>query len=140
MKVKTLLICYGLCQLMTLPLWSQSDDFYTRAKINDKGDYLTNAGPVTGKALPGQTPGALWRVISKQLNCRQQADVNAKIQLVFKHGALLQAHLGRGGSDEVLYNAKDPRGKTWMHVRLSAHSLNGCYVRANRLFIRPLQK
>lgn len=140
MHVKPMLICVGLCQLFTLPIWGQSDDFYTRAQINAEGDYLSNAGPVTGKAPPGQTPGALWRVVSKQLNCRQQADVNAKIQLVFKHGALLQAHLGRGGSDEVLYNAKDKRGKTWMYVRLSEPSLNGCYVRANRLFIHPLQK
>ncbi len=139
-KLKSSLCILAIVVLATGPAHSQSDDFYTHPQINAAGDYITNAGPVQASTQTPFTPGALWRVFSKQLNCRQDAEPNSKILLVFKQGAVLEANLGRGGSDEVIYNAKDTRGKTWMAVRFKHRSNDRCYVRANRLFIRPVQK
>ena len=138
---------YGLLFLIPLLLLAQpdtglaQDDFYTRPRIDARGDYLTNAGPVSGGTVYRMAQaGALWRVVSPGLNCRAQADPKAPSLRWFRRGTLLQANLGMGGADEVLYNAKDARGYTWMWVRSRKGQDLNCYVRANRHFIRPLMK
>ncbi|MGI0491064.1 hypothetical protein ACN4EG_04565 [Alkalinema pantanalense CENA528] len=116
-----------------------SSDFYNRPEINSSGDYLTNAGPVKGTVTSGSLQaGALWRVVSSRLNCRQDSEVTAAISRTFSQGSILQADLGRGGSDEVLYNAKDRQGRTWMRVRSRTGQSYQCYVRANKQYIQPV--
>jgi hypothetical protein len=115
------------------------EDFYTQPQIAANGDYLTNAGYVMGKVAGGQLQaGALWRVVIPGLNCRQNSETNAVIVRSLKQGAIIQADLGRGGSDEVLYNAKDRQGRTWMRVRSQNGQSYNCYVRANKRFIQPV--
>ncbi|MBD2327004.1 hypothetical protein [Alkalinema sp. FACHB-956] len=113
--------------------------FYTKPEINSSGDYLTNAGPVQGSVSSGSLQaGALWRVVSSRLNCRQDSELTAAISRTFSQGTILQADLGRGGADEVLYNAKDRQGRTWMRVRSRNGQSYQCYVRANKQYIQPV--
>lgn len=114
------------------------ENVYSQPQISPIGNYLTNAGPVKGTVTGHATAGALWRVMTPQLNCRQGPSPKARVILSFRHGAVLQADLGRGGSDEVLYNARDARGYTWMLVRSRQGQPYHCYVRAHQRFIRPL--
>lgn len=113
-------------------------DLYTHAQISAVGNYLTNAGPVKGTVAAPATAGALWRVLTPQLNCRQEPNPQARITRHFRRGTVLQADLGRGGSDEVLFNVRDARGYTWMLVRSRQGQPYRCYVRAHQRFIRAL--
>ena len=116
-----------------------ADDFYTTPQINSQGNFLTNAGPVQGAMSAGRAqPGALWRIVALRLNCRQHPDGNAKVLLTFVQGHVVQADLGRGGSDEVLYNARDRGGRTWMKVRSQQGQAHNCYIRAHRQYIQPV--
>lgn len=105
------------------------------------GDYLSNSAPIQG-TVPSDSklaPGSLWEVTSPRLNCRRKPDVNSLQVRQFKSGDRLQAEVYRGGSDEVLVNAKDATGKPWMYVRSKTFKLeDGCYVRANRRYIKPV--
>ena len=116
--------------------------FYERPVKAANGDWVTNAGPVLGKATEHRAAaGALWQVITpKGLNCRAQAQPNATIVKRFVAGQLLQANLYAGGSDEVLLNGKDQQGRYWMAVRTPAGQTLDCYVRAHRRLIQPVRK
>lgn len=110
-------------------------------KPDQYGDYPSNAAPIQGTVPPGSKlqPGSLWEVISPGLNCRRNPDVNSPRVRQFKSGDRLQAEVFRGGSDEVLINAKDATGKLWMKVRSKTFKLeDACYVRANRRYIKPV--
>jgi hypothetical protein len=100
------------------------------------GDYAKNEALIQAKK-PFNSPGSLWQVVSARLNCRRSAGMNYGIVRQFKRGYLLQANIGRGGSDEVLINATDQQGKPWMPVRSAAGENYGCYVRANSRYIQP---
>ncbi|MBT9544316.1 MAG: hypothetical protein IV090_02915 [Candidatus Sericytochromatia bacterium] len=119
------------------PVWAESD-LYTRPQMDAQGNWLTNSGPVPGRTQSPQTPGALWRVVSHQLNCRAQPSRHAALITTFRKGHLLQANLGRGGSDEVLFNPLDRAKNPWMWVRSAEGHNLGCFVRAHRSFIQPL--
>jgi len=112
-------------------------------QITRQGDYLTKDGFVYGTSpRPNyDLPGALWRVISPTgLNCRRKPDLQAEVILTFSPGTILQAgDLGRGGSDEVMLNLRDHQGRTWMTARSRNGHYYGCYVRANRRYIQPVQ-
>ncbi len=128
----------GVC-LGFAPVWAESD-LYTRPQMDTQGNWLTNSGPISGQAKSPQMPGALWRVVSSQLNCRAQPSRHAALITTFRKDHLVQANLGRGGSDEVLFNALDRSKNTWMWVRSAEGHDLGCFVRAHRSFIQPLQK
>jgi hypothetical protein len=100
------------------------------------GDYFSNYAPIQGKK-PANTPGSLWQVVSPGLNCRSGLGTQFSIVRSFKVGILLQADVGRGGSDEVVMNGKDNQGKPWMRVRSEAGKSYQCNVRANRRYIKP---
>ncbi len=100
------------------------------------GDYFSNSAPIQAKE-PFNSPGSLWQVVAPGLNCRSGAGIHSKIIRQFKQGEILQADIGRGGSDEVLVNAKDGDGKPWMRVRSSLGENYNCNIRANRHYIRP---
>jgi len=127
----------GLC-LWVAPVWAQTPS-YTQPQSDGHGNWLTNAGPVSGQATSPQTPGALWRVVSPQLNCRAQPRRHAALIVTFRQGQLLQADLGRGGADEVYFNALDRAQHPWMRVRSPQGKSLNCFVRAHRSFIQPLK-
>lgn len=104
------------------------------------GDYFSNDAPLKHPHPPNRLQaGSLWQVVSRGLNCRVAPDINRPIVRQYRQGAILEAEVGRGGSDEVLSNALDGRGKPWMLVRGKRFG-DQCYVRANRQYIRPLSK
>ena len=107
------------------------------AQPNAAGDYDSNEGYQLAR-LPVNSPGYLWRVVSAGLNCRAEASSKSSIVRQFRRGQVVQANVGRGGSDEVLQNAKDSDGKPWMWVRSAAGQNYNCYVRANRKYIEPV--
>ncbi|MGE3724541.1 MAG: hypothetical protein AB7I41_03265 [Candidatus Sericytochromatia bacterium] len=127
----------GVC-LWIAPVFAQTPS-YTQPLSDAQGNWLTNAGPVSGQAKSPQTPGALWRVVSPQLNCRAQPSRHAALIVTFRQGQLLQANLGRGGSDEVFFNALDRAQHPWMWVRSPQGDNLNCFVRAHRSFILPLK-
>ncbi|UBF25724.1 hypothetical protein K9N68_29925 [Kovacikia minuta CCNUW1] len=102
------------------------------------GDYFSNEAPLKRKNPPPKMQaGSLWRVVSFSLNCRATPGVSQPVVRQYKQGSILEADVGRGGSDEVLMNAKDANGKPWMAVRGQSVE-NRCYVRANSKYIHPL--
>ncbi len=105
-----------------------------------KGNYFRNDAPILGTVPRILMPGGLWQVVSTGLNCRAQVGMDYPITRQFKRGELLQADVGRGGSDEVLFNAKDQTGNPWMRVRSASGIDYGCYVRANRRYIQPYRR
>lgn len=101
------------------------------------GDYYRNEAPRRATDAPaGLSPGSLWQVVTVGLNCRQSPTTGSPIMAQFAQGDILQVEVYRGGSDEVLLNAKDANGKPWMPVRRSD---GVCYVRANQRYIQPLE-
>lgn len=108
------------------------------------GDYYSNEAPQEGTVPPNSRliPGSLWRVVAASLNCRSAAGISYPIVSKFSKGDILQAEVGRGGSDEVLLNSKDSKGKPWMRVRGkegdNTSTSKNCYVRANSSYIKPL--
>lgn len=105
------------------------------------GDYYKNQAPEKGTVRSPLSAGSLWSVASPKLNCRSAPGISSQIIKMFSRGDIIQAEVGRGGSDEVLINSPDSKGKPWMKVRggkvfNSSSSLN-CYVRANSLYIEP---
>jgi hypothetical protein len=106
----------------------------TMLKPDQNGDYFRNDAPIQATEPRGKRQaGSLWRVVALSLNCRNESGIVRK----FRQGELLQADLGRGGSDEVLVNANDRNGKPWMRARSAAGKDYNCYVRANQIHIRP---
>jgi hypothetical protein len=106
-----------------------------------QGDYYTNHTPLKGKVPKASKlmPGSLWLVVSAGLNCRRSLTTKSAIVRQFKRGDVLQAEVARGGSDEVLQNAKDTEGRPWMPVRpKSLERKDICYVRANNRFLQPV--
>lgn len=105
-------------------------------KPDAKGDYYSNEAPLLGMSVSRLSPGSLWQVTTIGLSCRRQPRVSAPIVRQYKRGDVLQVEVYRGGSDEVLLNAKDANGKPWMPVR-GRNLDDRCYVRANSRYIRP---
>ncbi len=105
------------------------------------GDYYSNDAPAKGTVPVDSklSPGSLWRVVSQGLNCRRSPAQRTAITRQFQRGDILQVEVYRGGSDEVLLNAKDASGKPWMPVR-GKNSNQVCYVRANNRYIQPLKR
>jgi hypothetical protein len=101
------------------------------------GDYDRNEAPIKGSIRPPLMAGSLWRVVAAELHCRRTPDVKAAIVRQFQRNDILQAEVYRGGSDEVLVNARDANGKPWMPVR-GQNSSQLCYVRANHRYIQPV--
>lgn len=104
---------------------------------DSQGNYYSNEAPVKGQASPRLMAGSLWKVVTTTLNCRQTPNINSPIIQQFKQGDILQAEVYRGGSDEVLINAKDSQQLPWMPVRRYPEN-NPCYVRANQRYIQPM--
>ncbi len=100
------------------------------------GDYIRNNAPTQAES-PFNSPGSLWQVVTARLSCRSQPGMQYRAVRWFQRGEVLQANIGRGGSDEVLINAKDSQGKPWMFVRSRPGTSYDCYVRANRRYIQP---
>jgi hypothetical protein len=100
-------------------------------------DYLTNETPYRGQARPPLVDGSLWLVVSARLNCRQGAGMHYSIVRQFRSPEVLQAEVGRGGSDEVLWNVKDRQGQPWMPARSAQGENYHCFVRANSRYIQP---
>jgi hypothetical protein len=117
------------------------DDFYKKPQMAINGDFLTNAAPVQGKVISGSLmAGGLWRIITSNLNCRQDLSLTSPIVRTFKKGDIIQADVGGGGADEVLYNPKDRYDNTWMLSRSKNGRDYKCYVRANKKYIEPVRK
>lgn len=107
---------------------------------NARGDYTTNDGPVRGPVASHRLQGGtLWRVVAARAEGRAAPGSRGKIVGTFPRGTVLQADVGRGGSDEVLTNPLDDAGRPWMRVRSANGDALGCYVRANAAVIRPLR-
>jgi hypothetical protein len=103
------------------------------------GNYLRNDTPFTGTAPSRLMHSSLWQVVSLGLNCRRGFGQRYEITRQFNRGALLQAEVGRGGSDEVLFNPKDEKGQPWMPTRSPQGQNYNRYVRANHRYIQPYQ-
>jgi hypothetical protein len=107
-------------------------------KPDRNGDYPSNYAPIQAKSTGDRRmAGSLWQVVASGLNCRSEAGTQLSIVRSFKKGTLLQASVGRGGSDEVHINWKDKQGKPWMRVRNEAGAEYDCVVRANSRYIKP---
>jgi hypothetical protein len=109
------------------------------AKPDWNGDYFSNYAPIQAKSTGRRMmqAGSLWQVVSSGLNCRSDAGTQSSIIRSFKKGTILQADVGRGGSDEVHINLNDKQGKPWMRVRNEAGADYNCVVRANSRYIKP---
>lgn len=103
------------------------------------GDYFSNEAPVKGLVPKPLMAGSVWQVMASKLTCRSQAGTHFPVVRQFDSFDRIQADVGRGGSDEVLLNAKDTQGKPWMRVRSTEGKAFQCYVRANRQYIMPYQ-
>jgi hypothetical protein len=101
------------------------------------GDYYSNEAPVKGTAPRSLMPGSLWRVTATHLNCHAAPGADQPIVRSLQQGDEFQVEVFRGGSDEVLLNAKDAAGKPWMPVRGQSF-VDRCYVRANQRYIQPV--
>jgi hypothetical protein len=105
------------------------------------GDYYSNEAPAKGTAPSPSMAGSLWVVVPQKLNCRKNPGASNPIVKVFNRGDVIQAEVGRGGSDEVLTNIRDSSGKPWMWVKGGQNVQNSsslkCYVRANNRYINP---
>ncbi len=106
------------------------------ATPDSNGDYMSNVAPIPANQ-PFNRPGSLWQVVAERLSCRSNPGVQYQALRWFERGEVLQANIGRGGSDEVLINANDSQGKPWMFVRSRSGTSYHCYVRANRRYIQP---
>lgn len=111
-----------------------------QAQVNpdSQGNYYKNETSVQA-SLSRNSPlaaGSLWRVVSENLNCRQNASLDSFVSRTYLSGELLEVEVYRGGSDEVLVNPLDRNGKPWMPVR-GANIEDVCYVRANSRYIQP---
>ena len=107
---------------------------------DQRGDYRSNEGPVSGTAASPMSAGSLWVVVADWVPCRHDPDPDSKLITRFKKGTILQADIGRGGSDEVLVNALDRNGRPWMRVRDEQGNDFDGYVRAHIRYIKPLEK
>ncbi|MCA9777153.1 MAG: hypothetical protein KC800_10565 [Candidatus Eremiobacteraeota bacterium] len=105
--------------------------------VNAPQEYRSNEGPVVGEADSPYQAGSLWVVLTEKLEGRSESDPSAPVVRVFSRGEVLQAEVGRGGSDEVLRNFVDEQGRAWMAVRVTGLPDYGCYVRANSHTIAP---
>jgi hypothetical protein len=108
-------------------------------KPDRNGDYFSNEALIQGKVPRPYSTGSLWQVVPVELNCHSGVGLDYGITRKFKRGEILQADLGRGGSDEVIRNAKDKNDKPWMRVRSASGENYNCYVRANNVYIQPYQ-
>ena len=102
-------------------------------------EHRSNSGPVLGLAAPPSSPGSLWVVLGEELQGRAAPHDSAPVVRVFRRGEVLQAEVGRGGSDEVLLNSIDQQGRAWMAVRGPGLPDYGCNVRANTHTIAAAQ-
>ncbi len=101
------------------------------------GNYYSNESTVKAEIANSKlAAGSLWRVAVDALNCRRSANINSNVVRTYLIGELLEVEVYRGGSDEVLVNRLDPKGKPWMPVR-GKNTEDVCYVRANSRFIQP---
>jgi hypothetical protein len=128
-------LTYSMLLLAVLPASVQA-----QAVIPDaQGNYYRNGNENSVRAdRPSRYgTGSLWRVVVDGLNCRRSASIDSDVIRTFLSDELLESDIGRGGSDEVLINARDSNGKPWMRV-YSANIESRCYVRANNRYIYPL--
>ena len=108
-------------------------------ETDEKGNYLLNLAPVTGKVqMSIQAAGGMWRVEAETLPGHEEPNPNSKVVKTFRRGDLIQANAGSGGSDEGLLNAKDAQGNPWMGCRDRAGNDLNCWVRANNKSIKPI--
>lgn len=122
-------------------MWTLFRTRLTSARAPMAGNYLRNDGPVPGTVTDGRYGvGTLWRVVAPSIAGRAQPDPSSKVVRTFRRGTILQADIGRGGSDEVLWNATDNQGNTWMKVRTAKGVDLNCYVRANVRYIQPVRR
>lgn len=106
------------------------------------GDYFSCQGAVQAEDPGGpRMAGSLWRVVAPSgLVGRRQPSSESPVVARFAAGTVLQADVGRGGSDEVWINARDSAGRPWMRVRTREGRDLDCYVRANSRYIRPVTR
>lgn len=132
-----------LAMVMVVPASTIAQTHTSIPQADQNGDYAHNEAPIQGTVPPGSRlmAGSLWQVVSPRLNCRQRPGTSSPVVRQFQAGDRLQAEVGRGGSDEVLINARDAAGKPWMGVRSKTFKLeDACYVRANHRYIRPITR
>ena len=79
-----------------------------------------------------------WKVMVSGLQGRSEPRASAPVVTTFRKGTLLKVDLGRGGSDEVLWNPVDEDGNTWIKVSNREGKPLNCYVRANSRWLRAL--
>ena len=109
--------------------------------VPDKqGNYYRNETNVRAQRVDRYGTGSLWRVVVDSLNCRKEPSINSAVQRTYNANDIIEAQIGRGGSDEVLINARDKNGRPWMQVRSVTSTFEGCYVRANSRFIQPVNE
>lgn len=99
---------------------------------DSQGNYFNNEVPSK------YASGSLWRVVVPDgLNCRRSASLQSAIVRSYLINSVLEVEIYRGGSDEVLINPLDEKGKPWMPVRGKDFD-NVCFVRANSRYIQPV--
>lgn len=131
---------YSMLLLVVLPasaLPSVQAQSIPEIRPDRHGNYYSNESTVKAEITNSKlATGSLWRVAVDALNCRRSASINSDVIRTYLIGELLEVEVYRGGSDEVLVNRLDPKGKPWMPVR-GKNTEDVCYVRANSRFIQP---
>ena len=108
--------------------------------VPDKqGNYYRNETNVKSPRGDRYGTGSLWRVVVEGLNCRKEPSIDSPVQRTYAANEIIEVQIGRGGSDEVLINARDKNGRPWMQVRYRPSTSEACYVRANSRFIQPVK-
>jgi hypothetical protein len=117
--------------ISVLPTLAIAQTKFQYPQPNRQGDYTS----ILSKFPNGEkTPHLVWKVVSNQLNCRNQAGGNYPVV----------RSLSKGNSIDIVGKAKiyrDQQGKPWLYVAKegSAEDIKiRCFVRANTQFIKPI--
>jgi hypothetical protein len=79
-----------------------------------------------------------WKINVEGLRGRSKPDPESSVVRRFRRGQQLQIDYGRGGSDEVFWNAVDRDGNTWIKVSSREGQPLNCYIRANPRWVVPV--
>jgi hypothetical protein len=129
--MKSLLSITSSIAISLIPTLAIAQTNFQYPQPNRQGDYTS----ILSKSQNGQKPPHLvWKVVSKELNCRAQAGGNYRVVRT----------LSKGNNIDIVGKPKiyrDRQGKAWLYVAKegSAEDVKiRCFVRANNQFIKPI--
>lgn len=142
MNIVSISLKHSMLLLVVLPVTLLSATaVQAQVAVPDKqGNYYRNETNVQSPREDRFGTGSLWRVVVDRLNCRKEPSIDSPVQRTYAANDIVEVQIYRGGSDEVLINARDKNGRPWMGVRYVPSISEACFVRANSRFIQPVNE